>query len=119
MKLLLIACFGIGLVGVSLPVSADDTWKPLNGGWSQYTNERFGTAADVPLQLFKLVEPPSENGDGRLLRSKDGAELRVYGSFGPVEGVVNETFEEYKKWLAARRIHVARRRGRQETKLFG
>ena len=99
MKLLLVGCSASDLLAPPYQDPPDDTWKPLKDGWSHYTNERFGTAADVPLHLFKLVEPPSENGDGRLLRSNDGAELRVYESFGPVEGAVNETFEEYKKWL--------------------
>jgi hypothetical protein len=61
-----------------------DTWTPIGAGWSRYTNERFGTVAEVPLHLFNLVEPPPENGDGRTYKSKDGAELRIFGSYGPV-----------------------------------
>jgi hypothetical protein len=77
--------------------SADDTWMPLGNGWQRYTNERFGTMAEVPRHLFKLVEPPPANGDGRKFKADDGAELRISGSYGPT--VVTDNFEEYKTWL--------------------
>src|SRR3712207_486861 len=54
---------------------ADDTWTPPRNGWSRYTNERFGASAEVPLHVFRLVEPPPANGDGRAFTSQDGAEL--------------------------------------------
>ncbi len=79
------------------PASAEDTWTPLREGWSRYKNERFGTSAEVPLHLFKLVEPPPVNGDGRAFASRDGAQLTISGSYGPY--VVTDTFTEYKVWL--------------------
>jgi hypothetical protein len=79
------------------PVFADDKWTPLGNGWERYTNERFGTVAEVPHHLFRLVEPPPANGDGREFRAGDGAELWISGSYGP--SVVTETFQEYKVWL--------------------
>jgi len=82
---------------VTTSASADDTWTPLGGGWSRYTNERFGTEAEVPRHLFKLVEPPPTNGDGRGFKADDGAELRISGSYAP--SVVTENFQEYKAWL--------------------
>ncbi len=79
------------------PASAEDTWTPLREGWSRYKNERFGTSAEVPLHLFKLVEPPPVNGDGRAFTSQDGAQLTISGSYGPY--VVTNNFVEYKAWL--------------------
>jgi hypothetical protein len=79
------------------PASAEGAWTPLADSWSRYKNERFGTSAEVPLHVFKLVEPPPVNGDGRAFTSEDGAQLTVLGSFGPY--VVTETFAEYKAWL--------------------
>jgi hypothetical protein len=69
---------------------------PPDPGWSRYVNERYGTSAEVPLGLFEAQPPPGNEG-GRTFRAKDGAELRVYGSYAP--SVVTETFEEYKGWL--------------------
>jgi hypothetical protein len=57
------------------PVFADDKWALLGKGWERYTNERFGTVAEVPRHLFRLVEPPPANGDGREFRADDGAGL--------------------------------------------
>jgi hypothetical protein len=79
------------------PVFAGDKWTPLGKGWERYTNERFGTVADVPRHVFRLVEPPAANGDGREFRADDGAGLWISGSYGP--SVVTETFQEYKAWL--------------------
>jgi hypothetical protein len=79
------------------PVFAGDKWTPLGKGWERYTNERFGTVADVPRHVFRLVEPPPANGDGREFRADDGAGLWISGSYGP--SVVTETFQEYKAWL--------------------
>jgi hypothetical protein len=81
----------------AIPAHSDDTWTPLGKGWERYTNERFGTMADVPRHLFGLVEPPPANGDGREFKAEDGAGLWIYGSFGP--SVVTDTFQEYKAWL--------------------
>ncbi len=79
------------------PASAEDAWTPLREGWSRYQNERFGTSAEVPRHIFKLVEPPPVNGDGRAFTSRDGSQLTVSGSYGPY--VVTDTFTEYKAWL--------------------
>jgi hypothetical protein len=78
------------------PALADDTWTPLSKGWEGYTNERFGTAVEIPRYLFKLVEPPPTNGDGREFKSADGARLWISASYAP--SVVTDTFQEYKEW---------------------
>ncbi|WP_036281294.1 hypothetical protein [Methylocystis sp. ATCC 49242] len=47
--------------------------------WRAYRNERFGTAADVPVGW--RMEPPPENDDGRVFASPDEqAEIIVSGS---------------------------------------
>jgi hypothetical protein len=82
---------------LSSPTSAADIWTPLGNEWEQYTNERFGTHAEVPHQQFKLVDPPPANGDGREFKADGGAGLWISGSYGPY--VVTDTFQEYKAWL--------------------
>ncbi|WP_210492257.1 hypothetical protein [Microvirga antarctica] len=74
-----------------------DTWQPLGQGWSRYNNSRFGTIAEIPA-LFKSVDLPPENGDGRAFNADDGARLWVSASYGPY--VVTDTFAAYKVWLA-------------------
>jgi hypothetical protein len=85
-----------GHIAIS-PALADDTWTPLGKGWERYTNERFGTAVEIPRNLFKLVEPPPTNGDGREFKSADGTGLWISASYAP--SVVTNTFQEYKTWL--------------------
>jgi hypothetical protein len=79
------------------PARADDTWTPLSKGWERYTNERFGTMAEIPRHLLKLIEPPPTNGDGREFKSADGARLWISASYAP--SVVTDTFQEYKEWV--------------------
>ncbi|MER2266689.1 hypothetical protein [Methylobacterium oxalidis] len=62
-------------------------------GWAWFRNARFGTIAEWPSQIFK-AEPEPGNGDGRTFKSRDGAELRIFGSHNP-----EESFKAYKKWI--------------------
>jgi hypothetical protein len=78
-----------------------DTWVPLSGGWSRYTNERFGTITEVPHHLFELKDPPPANGDGRALKAKDGAQLLVFASYSP--SVATGTGSEDEKLLDGER----------------
>ncbi len=108
-------CMGL-LMGPTPPAAQDksancqwtDAWTVLGSGWSRYTNERFGTIAEVPRHLFELGDPPA-NGDGRALKSKDGAQLSIFASYSPY--VVTDTFEGYKKWL----LDNEREEGRRVT----
>lgn len=53
-------------------------------GWSRYSNERFGTEVDVPMNLFTVGRPLPQNADGRVFQTRDGsAVLRVSGSAAP------------------------------------
>ncbi|TXM63905.1 hypothetical protein FV226_27115 [Methylobacterium sp. WL12] len=61
--------------------------------WVLFSNTRFGTIAEIPQGLFKAQQPPA-NGDGRTFRSKDGAEVRIFGNYN-----TEETFGAYKQWL--------------------
>jgi hypothetical protein len=48
--------------------------------WSTYSNPRYGTTIDYPIDLFSAPDPPSENGDGQIIHTADGrAELIIYG----------------------------------------
>ena len=49
--------------------------------WATYTNPRFGTTVDYPVDLFTVRDPPADNGDGQTFRTADGrAELSIYGT---------------------------------------
>jgi hypothetical protein len=84
-----------GVQVVSL-TQRDDAWtdtrKPLSGGWSLYSNERFGTRIEIPRHIFELQDPPPDKGNGRMFVSKGGARLWVYGSFV-------DKFEDYRPYL--------------------
>lgn len=69
----------------------------IDGAWSRYANARFGTVAEIPTDLFRMVDPPPTNGDGRLFKSQNGAELTISGSYGAI--TVTDNFAEYKAWI--------------------
>jgi hypothetical protein len=71
----------------------------IDDAWSRYRNARFGVSVDVP-DIFKGTDPPPVNGDGRIFRSADGAELRVFGSHSAT--TVTEDFAAYKTWMLNR-----------------
>lgn len=50
-----------------------------------YVNERFGTSATFPDEIFTDEQPPPENGDGLRWLSKDGASIVVYGSYNVLD----------------------------------
>jgi len=68
----------------------------IDDAWSHYLNARFGTSVDVP-NVFRLVDPPPMNGDGRTFKTADGAELRIFGSYSAT--TITEDFAAYKNWL--------------------
>lgn len=50
-----------------------------------YVNERFGTSATFPDDIFNMPLPPAENGDGGSWLSADGASIAIYGSNNALE----------------------------------
>ncbi len=50
-----------------------------------YTNERFGTSATFPAEIFTEQQEPPENGDGLTWRSADGASLAIFGSYNVLD----------------------------------
>ena len=66
--------------------------------WRHYTNDRFGTSADVPAE-FSIGAAPT-NDDGRTFTSPDGqATITVFASYAP--STVTEGFEAYEQWFEA------------------
>ncbi len=60
--------------------------------WATYANDRFGTTADYPADLFTRLDPPPDNSDGQRFRTADGhATLAIYGSYN----VQNDTPASY------------------------
>lgn len=45
-----------------------------------YRNERFGTSATFPADIFRDQQEPPQNGDGLTWHSTDGASLAIFGS---------------------------------------
>ena len=100
---------GLALVLLLTRVALADSWAPLGEGWSRYTNDRFGTVIEVPLQIFKVTEPAPEDGDGRVFRADDGSRLSVYGTYAPYAVMIR--FDAYTEGLLA----DAQRRGLEVT----
>jgi hypothetical protein len=71
----------------------------IDDAWSRYRNARFGTSVDVP-GIFMIADPAPANGDGRIFKSRDGAELRVFGSHSAT--TVAEDFATYRIWMLDR-----------------
>ena len=88
MMLLRLFTVALFLVG-SCPVDAAQTWR-------RYTNDRFGTSAEVP-PGFTEQTPPANN-DGHTFLSADGtARILIFGSLAP--SVVVDDFQAYRAWL--------------------
>ena len=79
----------IGLA-IAAPASA--------GEWRTYTNERFGTTADVPAGWRE--NPPPANGDGLSFTSPDGAAtVAVYGGFQAFDTLAEMFHERPMSWF--------------------
>lgn len=50
-----------------------------------YINDRFGTTATFPTDVFNEQMPPPENGDGSTWLTADGASIAIYGSNNALE----------------------------------
>ncbi len=75
----------VSLAGPALGQNAASPGRQRNDlRWSRYSNERFGTEVDVPMDLFAVGRPLPQNADGRVFQTRDGsAVLRVSGSAAP------------------------------------
>ncbi|MEH3046965.1 hypothetical protein [Sphingomonas adhaesiva] len=62
--------------------------------WRIYRNQRFGTLAEVPDDLFGTARP-ADNGDGATWTARGGARLRIFGSWN----VLEETPASYDAFL--------------------
>ena len=50
-----------------------------DAGWAQYRNERTGTRADYPAQIFSVDKGPSQRGDGESFSTADSrAQLLIF-----------------------------------------
>ncbi|KQZ13401.1 hypothetical protein ASD44_04400 [Mesorhizobium sp. Root554] len=50
-----------------------------------YENDRFGTSATFPSDIFSQEQAPPENGDGLRWLSDDGASLAIFGSYNVLD----------------------------------
>lgn len=50
-----------------------------------YVNERFGTSATFPDEIFVDQQEPPANGDGLRWLSRDGASVAIYGSYNVLD----------------------------------
>jgi hypothetical protein len=93
--------------------------------WVTYTNPRFGTTADYPADLFTVLDPPPENGDGQGFRTPDGrARLSIYGTWN-VERDTPQTYFSRNVDLAGTNItykrvtdHFYVASGKRQGKIF-
>ncbi|MFZ2102669.1 MAG: hypothetical protein WAU86_19095 [Oricola sp.] len=71
-----------------------------------YQNDRFGTRAAFPAEIFDRIDPPPANGDGRRFRSADGAELAVYGQYNVLELTPAMLLEQERADAASRNREI-------------
>ena len=60
--------------------------------YSTYTNVRFAYSIAYPTDIFTEGDE-SDNGDGKVFRSDDGAELRVWGEHNALSRSLREEFK--------------------------
>jgi len=72
-----------------------------------YVNERFGTSATFPDEVFTEQQEPPANGDGLRWLSKDGAEIAIYGSYNVLDDTP-KTLEASGKALPGRTVTYAK-----------
>ncbi|MFZ1470172.1 MAG: hypothetical protein WAT09_14510 [Paracoccaceae bacterium] len=67
------------------PMAEPDVFLAEEGGYSRYTNGRYGTAISYPSSYF-TAQPPPGNGDGRTFVSADGsAQFMVFAQYDAME----------------------------------
>jgi hypothetical protein len=69
----------LGVV-VAVALSGAATAKPFT-----YVNERFGTSATFPDEIFVDQQEPPANGDGLRWLAKDGASVAIYGAYNVLD----------------------------------
>jgi hypothetical protein len=72
-----------------------------------YVNERFGTSATFPDEIFTDRQEPPANGDGLRWLSKDGASVAVFGSYNVLDDTP-KTLVESGSALPGRTVTYAR-----------
>ncbi len=72
-----------------------------------YENERFGTSATFPAEIFTDRQEPPENGDGLRWLSKDGASIAIFGSYNVLDDTP-KTLEASGKTLPGRTVTYAK-----------
>jgi hypothetical protein len=73
-------------------IARADRFVPVGNGWQSYTNTRFGMSFEYPANIFALLDPPPENGDGRAFASAD-ALLMIFAT----HNTLNETPASMKR----------------------
>ncbi len=68
------------LMAVAALAAGTATAKPFT-----YVNERFGTSATFPDEIFVDRQEPPENGDGLRWLAKDGASVAIHGSYNVLD----------------------------------
>jgi hypothetical protein len=75
------------------------------GIWDSYSNPRYGYRICYPANVLKPL-PEADNGDGRVFRSSDGAELRVFGTNNALETSLAEEAKSQASSYRGRRGRI-------------
>jgi hypothetical protein len=85
-------CKQVFLLSVLLGLASSAHAGEVEERWATYTNSRFGTTADYPANLFTVLDPEPENGDGQGFRTPDDrAQLSIYGAWN-VQGDTPQSY---------------------------
>jgi len=63
--------FGLKVIAIVTLTFASNCVSVAKERWATYSNPRFGTTADYPADLFTVLDPPPENGDGQGFQTTD------------------------------------------------
>jgi hypothetical protein len=86
--------FGFRVIAIVTLTFASICASVAKERWATYSNPRFGTTADYPADLFTVLDPPPENGDGQGFKTTDGrAHLLIWGSWNAGDDTPKSYFD--------------------------
>jgi hypothetical protein len=88
--------FGAKIITIVMLTFASNCTSVAKERWATYANPRFGTTADYPADLFTVLDPPPENGDGQRFHTPDGrADLTIYGAWSEAGDTPKSYVDEF------------------------
>jgi len=113
--------FGLKVIVIVTLTFSSNCASVAEERWETYSNPRFGTTADYPADLFTVLDPPPENGDGQGFQTTDGrAHLLIYGAWNAEDDTPKSYFDKKGTSVTYKHIteHFFVASGMREGKVF-